>query len=69
VKGYYLIHTSEIQILLNLPSIILVLISVNVKTLIMLMLFFRTGQRATYLVLAGDLVPAGTTLVTPALRF
>jgi len=26
---------------------------------------FRTGPRATYLVLAGDLVPAGTTLVTP----
>jgi len=26
---------------------------------------FRTGPRATYMVLAGDLVPAGTTLVTP----
>jgi len=48
--------------LLNLASIILVLIFVNVKTLIML---FRTGPRATYLVLAGDLVPEGTTLVTP----
>jgi len=28
---------------------------------------FRTGPRATYLVLAGDLVPAGTTLVTSVL--
>jgi len=28
-------------------------------------LTFRTGPRATYMVLAGDLVPAGTTLVTP----
>jgi len=26
--------------------------------------FFRTGPRATYMVLAGDLVPAGTALVT-----
>jgi len=32
-----MIHTSEIKILLNLPSNILVLIFVNVKTLIMLM--------------------------------
>jgi len=30
---------------------------------------FRTGPRATYMVLAGDLVPAGTTLVTPAVKF
>ena len=28
---------------------------------------FRTGPRATYMFLAGDLVPAATTLVTPAL--
>ena len=28
---------------------------------------FRTGPRATYMVLAGNLVPAGTPLVTPAL--
>ena len=28
---------------------------------------FRTDPRATYMVLAGDLVPAGTTLVTPGL--
>ena len=34
-----LIHTSEIKILLNLLSILLALIFVNVKTLIMLMLF------------------------------
>jgi len=34
-----LIHTCEIKILLNLPSITLVLIFVNVKTLSMLMLF------------------------------
>jgi len=33
------------------------------------MLFlFRIGLRATYMALAGDLVPAGTTLVTPALQ-
>jgi len=36
-----LIHTSEIKIWLNLPSTILVLIFVNVKTLIMLMLFLE----------------------------
>jgi len=42
-KAYYssLIHTSEIQILLDLPLLILVLIFVNVKTLIMLMLFLE----------------------------
>jgi len=39
-----LIHTSEIKILLNLPSIILVLIFVNVKTLIMLMLFLEQAR-------------------------
>jgi len=42
-----LIHTSEIKILLNLPSFILVLILVNVKALIMLMLFLEQA--------AGDL--------------
>jgi len=26
---------------------------------------FRTGPRATHMVRAGDLVPGGTTLVTP----
>jgi len=36
-----LIHTSEIIILLNLPLIILVLIFVNVKPLIMLILFLE----------------------------
>jgi len=30
---------------------------------------FRTGPRATYMVLADDLVPAATTLVTPAVKF
>jgi len=34
----------------------------------MLMLFFRTGPRATYMVLVDDLVPAGITLVTPSLN-
>jgi len=29
---------------------------------------FRIGPRATHVVLAGDLVPAGTMLVTPALK-
>jgi len=28
----------------------------------------RTGPRATYVVRAGDLVPAGTMLVTPVLH-
>jgi len=36
-----LIHTSEIKILLNFPSIILVLIFVSVKTLIMLILILE----------------------------
>ena len=39
-----LMHTSEIKILLNLPSIILVLIFVNVKTLIILMLFLEQAR-------------------------
>jgi len=39
-----LIHTSEVTILLNLPSIILVLIFVNVKTLIMLILFLEQAR-------------------------
>ena len=30
---------------------------------------FITGPRATYMVLAGDLVPQGTTLVTPPVKF
>jgi len=39
-KGNYsLIHTAEIKILLNLPSIILVLTFLNVKTLIILISF------------------------------
>jgi len=36
-----LIHTSDIKILLNLLSVILVLIFVNMKALIMLMLFLK----------------------------
>jgi len=39
-----LIHTSEIKILLKLPSIILVLIFGNVKILIMLMLFLEQAR-------------------------
>jgi len=30
---------------------------------------FRTGPRATYMVLADDLVPVGTTLAKPAVKF
>jgi len=30
---------------------------------------FRRGPRSTHVVLAGDLVPAGTTLVTPDLMY
>ena len=64
-----LIHTSEIQMSFNLSLIILELIFVNVKTLIMRSLFLEQahGARASYMVLAGDLVPAGTTLVTPVI--
>jgi len=40
-RAISLIHTPEIKILLNLPSIILLLIFINVKTLIMLMLFLE----------------------------
>jgi len=39
-----LMQTSEIQILLNLPAIILVMIFVNVKTSIMLMLFLEQAH-------------------------
>ena len=39
-----LIHTSDIKILLNLPSVIVVLIFVNVKILIMLMLFLEKSR-------------------------
>jgi len=43
-KATSLIQTSEIKSTLNLPSIILVLIFVNVKTLIMLMLFLEQAR-------------------------
>jgi len=52
------------KLLLNLPSIILLLVDHANANVI-----FRTGPRATYMVLAGDLVPVGTTLVTPAVKF
>ena len=39
-----LVHTCEIKILLNLPSIILLLIFVNVKTFVMLMLFLEQAR-------------------------
>jgi len=39
-----LVHTSEFKILLNLPSIILVHIFFNVKSLIMLMLFSERAR-------------------------
>jgi len=35
----------------------------------MLNVIFRTGPRATYVVLSGDSVPADTTLVTPAIEY
>jgi len=44
-----LIHTSELKRLLSLPSIILLLLFVNVKTLIMLTVFLERP--------AGDLMP------------
>ena len=60
--------TSEIKLLLNLPSTILVLIFVNCEDIDHANVIFKTVPRATYVVLAGDLVPAGTTLVTPWLE-
>jgi len=51
--------------LLNLPSIILVL----VKDIDHANIIFRTGPRATHMVLADDLVPADTTLVFPTVKF
>jgi len=39
-----------------------------VKTFDHANVIFRTGQKATYMVLVGNLVPAGTTLVTPVLE-
>jgi len=59
------IHTSEIKILFSLLSIIFILIFINVKTFDHANVIFRTSPRTTYMALAGDLVPAGTTLVTP----
>jgi len=53
-----LIHTFEIEILLNLPSIMLVLMFVNDEDIDHDNVSFRTGPGATYLVLAGDLAPA-----------
>jgi len=61
-------HTSEIKILLNLPSIILVLIFLSCADIEYANFIFITGARATYLVLAGDLVLTATTLVTPAIE-
>jgi len=58
-----LIHTSEIKILLNSLSIILVLMFVNMKAF-MLMLFLEQAA-GNHLIIAGDLVPEGTSLVTP----
>jgi len=54
-----LIHTFEIKILLNLPSIILVLIFAICEDIDHANFIFRTGPRVTYLVLAGDLLPCG----------
>ena len=61
-----LIRTYEIKILLNLLSVILVLMfreDIDHANVI-----FRAGPRATCVILAGNSVPAGTTLVTPALE-
>jgi len=63
-----LICTSEIKFLLSVPSIILVLIFVNCEHIDHANVIFKTVPRATYMVLAGDLVPAGTTFVAPALE-
>jgi len=56
----------KLKILLNLPSIILLLIFVNCEDIDHANFIFRIGPRATHVVREGDLVPAGTTLGTPA---
>ena len=38
-------------------------------TILIILMLFQKGPRVTNVVLAGDLVPASTVLVTPALRF
>jgi len=64
---------SEINIFRNsslmmLSSIrVVIVIIIYVKTLIMFNTIIRTGPRTTHVVRAGDLMPAGTTLVTPAI--
>jgi len=60
-----LIHTSEEKILLNLPLINDVNLCDDTHHLNGI---FKTGRRTTNVALAGDLVPAGTMLVTPALE-
>jgi len=51
--------------LLNLPSIFFIIgEDIDHANVIVV-----TSPKATYMVLAGDLVPADTTLVTPAVKF
>jgi len=56
------------KILLNLPLIMLSLMMSTCDDTRHLNAIFKTGPRATNVVLAGDLVPAGAVLVTPALE-
>ena len=61
-------HTSEIKNLLNSSLIMLLLIDdIHLcEDIAYVTGIFRIGPRATHVVLVGDLVPAGTMLVTPA---
>ena len=60
-----MIHTFEVKILL----ILTVINNVNLcDDSHHLNGIFKTGQRAANVALAGDLVPAGTVLVTPGLH-
>ena len=54
------LYTPEVKILLNLPSIILVLILVNVKILIMLVSFLERGHHV------GDTRPRASHQLNPA---
>jgi len=66
-----LMHTSEIEKLLNLTLIILVLIIDDIRQcedVVRANVIFRTGPRGDLLVSCGRPVPARTTLVTPALE-
>jgi len=73
VKATSLIHKFEMKDLLNLSLFMLLLIKFNDINLhegtYHVADIFRTGPRATHMVRAGNVVPAGTMLVAPDLQY